>query len=193
MMPQVAGLASRLEAACILVNLDRVDLAADEEVYSHNLGTIDFELNVSGSGSQVFQRSSANSPDFWVAYILGAFQGPTQSDFDPSTEAATRGISSRNGAVIYRETIRDHHEGTTYTISEPELWEAAAIHEIGHALGIANGNDSMPPGVNEHDVLVGTIMNYSSIEQLPFSELVFGRIAFRLFAELTMPGESLDE
>jgi predicted Zn-dependent protease with MMP-like domain len=106
-----------------------------------NNDEVPFILNVGSSNAAVvaaqdWDSKNDNSESFWVAYLLGAFQGPEDRDNDPSAESGTMGATPSDdtgGSLIYLETILD--------VSDERSWDASAnerdtvVHEVGHAVG----------------------------------------------------------
>lgn len=107
---------------------------------------VPFVLNVDNTNAAVsatfdWDSRALNSPDFWVAYILEAYQYTTvDKDADPDSEGGTFGVTALvgqsapftgGGSLIYLE-IHQIHEGTTNPTSEEQ---DTIIHETGHAVG----------------------------------------------------------
>ncbi|MEK6674438.1 MAG: hypothetical protein AABZ47_02150 [Planctomycetota bacterium] len=96
--------------------------------------SVPFVLNVPNGGTvaaQDWDSKSLNSNDFWVAYVLEAFQRAFDRDRDPDTEVVTLGVTANpdGGSLSFIEAIRD---GT----SNPVVREQNNIvHETGHAVG----------------------------------------------------------
>jgi len=89
-----------------------------------------------------------NATNYWVAYLLGSFQGTRKEDCDPNEEGdpgagvelgRTGSQQGADGPVvvgessIYLETIWDlaHYDGG-YTAHAKEL--DTVVHEVGHAV-----------------------------------------------------------
>jgi hypothetical protein len=79
MRPVLDGLGERLEPACIVVDLSRTDLAVDPTVNVNNYD-LAFKLNVNTNANEEAtfyeskQSKDTSTNDFWIAYIVGAFQ-----------------------------------------------------------------------------------------------------------------------
>jgi hypothetical protein len=77
-------------------------------------------------------REVPSSPEYWVAYLQGAFQGPENEDRDPLSERGTMGLGDMHGAsaLIFREVLRDAAGATD--VCSPQV----TAHEIGHMFGL---------------------------------------------------------
>jgi hypothetical protein len=110
-----------------------------------------------------FWNSSRDlSPDFWVAYILGAFQGPMSKDRDPNPTIQDMGSIEvgatfvRGGSAIYLETIYDLVAGNGFAGTSPPpptegdlrtQEQDTVVHEIGHALHAEHSSRDSGGGV----------------------------------------------
>ena len=87
--------------------------------------------NVVGSNKDL-----ESADDFWVAYLLAAWQGAVSEDFDPSTgnALATKGEARDLGnmGAIYVETLREDELRSDKPRTEEEH---TVVHEIGHKGG----------------------------------------------------------
>jgi len=105
-----------------------------------------------------WQTRASNAADYWVAYVIAGFQGPTyvpvpgsaRTDGDPNSELATGPVfgvttAPAGGSIIFLETIRDLqlHINTIPSLSElyaslgielPILEADTVVHEVGHAI-----------------------------------------------------------
>jgi hypothetical protein len=119
---------------------------------SNSLNALAFDANLAG-GEQftnivrasvlgtdpVWGSVAANQPDFWVIYIISAFQHTELRDGDPDSERFSPGLVEGNTLVpigtsaIFLETIRETagFVGISQTVEE----QATATHEPGHAMG----------------------------------------------------------
>jgi len=73
-------------------------------VTGSSTNTVDFVLNVSDPLTQVrnaFDSRTNRSSDFWIAYILNAYQAQTDRDRDPDTEMYDSGDKIFNGIMGY--------------------------------------------------------------------------------------------
>jgi hypothetical protein len=101
-----------------------------------------------------FDNRASNSNDYWVIYMLGAYQAITTEDQDPNTEAATSGRVDAvrgQGAVTYLELVSahelavldKHHEADPDPFCRANLanWNQTfrnaptTAHEVGHLFG----------------------------------------------------------
>jgi hypothetical protein len=76
-----------------------------------------FVLNQAGDAAEdvralfSFDNAAQNTTDFWVVYLLGAYQAITSEDQDPDTESAAVGrvdMIRGQGAVTYLELVSRH-------------------------------------------------------------------------------------
>ncbi len=130
-MPDTSQLGDAMTEAYVRVLFDVGD----------NNGDVAFKLNVENAAERRAARdwdsAPQNSAPFWVAYVLGAFQGESGTDNDPDAEdpAITgRTCNPDGGSLIYLEVIKDCSR-------EPPPFDATAkeqdtvVHEVGHAVG----------------------------------------------------------
>jgi hypothetical protein len=89
-----------------------------------------------------------NAADFWVAYVLQAYQGQASDrDNDPNSEVSGLGITRGNGggSLIFLEAHQSH-EGVGDPLAEEQL---TVVHETGHAVG--DSNDHPVTGNSDQD------------------------------------------
>ena len=120
-----------------------------------------FKLNVASDSYSVNQivtpqwvSRQYNATDYWVAYILEAFEGAAGADNDPDTEVAIGGETSVNGgSLIFKEQNADiaRQYGT---ISAFDSEADTVVHEVAHAVG----NISAPGGTDPWGL---TLINYT--------------------------------
>ncbi len=92
-----------------------------------------------------WQSHTLNNQDFWVAYILGAFQGKSDADNDPESEMAERGWTyEMGGSLIFIEASRDR--ALDFNEKPAEREQNVVIHEVGHAL---TGSEEHPVTVSD--------------------------------------------
>jgi hypothetical protein len=95
--------------------------------------TVTFLLNVAtgqSAAAQDWNSREQNTNDYWVAYLLGAFQGDRLRDADPNSErpAATFGVTSPlGGSLVYFERHRES-DVTNPTDEERDT----VVHEVAH-------------------------------------------------------------
>ncbi len=84
----------------------------------------------------------SNMDNFWVAYVLGAFQPPKAVDNDPNAEPSGDGVTpSTGGSLIFLETLKDSiREWNSAAppadrITETDYERDTVVHEVGHAVG----------------------------------------------------------
>lgn len=134
-MPDTSELANGLAPAYVQVLLD---LPGQEDV--------PFLANVplgrdAVVAAQRWDSVNSNSAPFWVAYILGAFQGDRDYDADPASEL----LMTYSGQVPYDDDFPNEHPGGVLVHVEsarevalvhgidPQRQEAATVvHEVGH-------------------------------------------------------------
>lgn len=111
--------------------------------FDRNVDVADM-LSIEDSG---FQSKNNRSNDYWVIWILQAYQSRTTRDNDPNSETALGGegtpdgSSSRSGAensgiFIYIEELRD--EGVELGIPFVDEEQRSVGHEFGHPFGLSN-------------------------------------------------------
>ncbi|MCI0378569.1 MAG: Ig-like domain-containing protein [Gemmataceae bacterium] len=124
-MPDTSTLNQALNEAYVQVFFD-VGGTNDNVPFMANAEEADLELD--------WNSRSLNANDYWVTYLLGAFQGSTQVDTDPNTEVALLGQSGdlTGGSWTYAETIRD--AAVTMNVNQDLLARETVVHEIGHAV-----------------------------------------------------------
>lgn len=103
-------------------------------------------------GAQRWDTQQYNANDFWVAYLLGAFQADELLDADPAAEA-TRALGGTpnpvGGSLIFFE-LHQTHEG----VANPTSAEQDTVdHEVAHALG----NRSVPSGGDFENACCGGV------------------------------------
>jgi len=137
---------------------------------NHNDQTVPFLLNIAGDDNFVnayeANRGSKNNEtdQFWVVYVVSAFQpetyitftdGTALGDGDSASEGLTRGIvigatsntalaRGGNGALIFRECVRDSGINNA-------LYQRVVAHEVGHQFGLAHATSLMSSSVNNAD------------------------------------------
>jgi len=140
-MPDTPELAAAMAEAYVLIHPD--DIVQDNTLvpFSRNVSEPDLEQTD-------WDTEEHNATNYWVAYLLGSFQGTRKEDCDPNEEGdpgagvelgRTGSQQGADGPVvvgesfIYLETIWDlaHYDGG-YTAHAKEL--DTVVHEVGHAV-----------------------------------------------------------
>ncbi|MBI2565857.1 MAG: hypothetical protein HYV63_02325 [Candidatus Schekmanbacteria bacterium] len=125
-------------------------------------------------------KQAPSSSDFWVAYILGAYQGRVDLDNDPYAEEHDGGIGGRGDAgpyaLVYRETVRDviRDPWAGVTTSETDAWALTAVHEIAHQFRL---QDNLSDGPLMSYVAMGTADTQAELDALQFSGTGLRKIA----------------
>ncbi len=90
-----------------------------------------------------------NASDFWVVYVLGAFQNDTANDWDPADETSRVNpddekwmgkTCDEGGSLVYLEPIREYARSKGWDAGVVE--QETVVHEIGHH--ISNYEDEEP-------------------------------------------------
>ena len=129
-----------------------------------------FRINQAGDGAADvralyrFDNVGSNSNDFWVIYMLGAYQPITAEDQDPDTESATMGRVDGirgQGAVTYLEMVSNHElaaqdrtidrqaAGDPICAANAANFKASfrnaptTAHEVGHLFGGQHGDGGL--------------------------------------------------
>jgi hypothetical protein len=99
---------------------------------------VPFVLNITATeaantGTMDWDSQTANAADFWVVYLLAAFQHRTTEDADPDSETRTFGATpgTGGGSLIYLE-VDQGHEGVSNPVAKEQI---TVVHESGHAVG----------------------------------------------------------
>lgn len=110
-------------------------------------------------------KNVPTEPDFWTAYVVGAYEGPAAKDFDGQDEEITYGQTlSDQGSAIYLEVIRDTaaYAGDATlprTVPAAELERRVVLHEMAHNFADSFPHDGSPPDegpMHVDNVLTGT-------------------------------------
>ena len=128
-MPDTSKLANAMREAYVQVLFDVGD---NNDKVPFILNVADFDENI--RDAQDWDSVSFNSADFWVTYILGAYQGERERDCDPDNELSLLGVTTNmyGGSLIFIETIKDYsHKNGLNTAKEEQ---DTVVHEIGHAV-----------------------------------------------------------
>ncbi len=146
-----------------------------EQDFPFDVNTEDDEANDIKYYSKRQSVTPANNPnDYWMVYILSAFQGPFElSDGDPDSENKYVGLSpfflasDNNVALIYVEGYRDACGGLDQGPGRSGL-QATVIHEVGHAFGgIENEGGVMNQGCLKPQSFVDITLNSIRSTQRP--------------------------
>lgn len=131
-MPDMSELGAAMAEAFVTVVLE------------YNNNSVPFVLHASTSANDPnyfvnsfdWDSKSENSTGYWVAYVIGGFQGGAAEDNDPAgMGTAILGLTSlgNGGSIVYLETNRDAAVENGQTIA---FWEQdTVVHEVGHAVG----------------------------------------------------------
>ena len=141
---------------------------ADFEAGDNN-DSVSFDLNTvtneykSGSAQNSelaatfdWDSQSSNSDDYWVGYILGAFQPVYNHDGDPNSES-NKLLGYRivgEGVATFVEVARDYgaHDGFTETTGRKN----AVVHELGHQVGTYDSHPVTKFDVSEANPILYT-------------------------------------
>ena len=108
---------------------------------ANNNSNAPFDLNITDAEANTLVgtwKNSTSATDFWVIYIMGAFQGHQDADNDPDSESGQGGSSGPNDSVIYLETIRDRAAENAQ--NQVTLERQIVGHEVGHQFGLGHDN-----------------------------------------------------
>jgi hypothetical protein len=102
---------------------------------ANNTITVPFKLNVPVNQSvtvQMWNSKGNNSDNYWVAYILTAYQRSVLDDRDPNSEAGTFGVTAdpSGGSLIFLER---HFENDIINRTLEE--QDTVNHEVSHVFG----------------------------------------------------------
>lgn len=110
----------------------------------NNQQDVPFVRNTESSDVYRWQSRRCNSPHFWVAYFLSAFQDSYFSnnlnhDFDPQSEGGTWASANNpplsSGVLFYLESLRDGNLS--------QGWKSrVCVHELGHNFGLSDRYNS---------------------------------------------------
>jgi len=107
---------------------------------------VPFVLNVADSDSAItaamdWDSRSLNSSDYWVTYVLEAFQNALDQDADPDSEDGYVGITSLadGGSLVFLEL---HYESFGNPVIEEQV---TVVHECGHAVGNSGSHPVTSP------------------------------------------------
>jgi len=100
-----------------------------------------------------FDNAYDQSQEFWIAYLLSAYQGPERKDGDPDTESVFYSLaSSAFGAVLLLETMADYSfAGTDETAPDYSIEydpRAIAVQAVGRSLGLEYGDGGLMSGTS---------------------------------------------
>ncbi|MBI2571631.1 MAG: hypothetical protein HYV63_31865, partial [Candidatus Schekmanbacteria bacterium] len=198
MVPVLTLMPSRFLPACVRVDTAKTDLASDSTAsvddaavpFKLNVGTLATDANEIEEKDDLVRanKQATSSSDFWVAYVLGAFQGRVDHDNDPYAEAHDGGIGGRGEsgpfALVYRETVRDliGDPWAGATTSEADLWALTAVHEIAHQFRLQDKQAD------------GPLMNYDAVTtadtQAELDALQFSGTGLRKIAAVDLYGRN---
>jgi hypothetical protein len=122
-MPDTSQLYAAMQEAFVEVAFDVGD-SNDNTPFKANLNSVIPDMHDVRGWDSV----TLNAVPYWVAYVLGAFQGPYANDNDPESETDVilgETDSTAGGCYIYIESIYDTGDSQADTV----------VHEVGHAVG----------------------------------------------------------
>ncbi|MBI2570107.1 MAG: hypothetical protein HYV63_24155 [Candidatus Schekmanbacteria bacterium] len=193
MVPVLTLMPTRFLPACVRVDTTKTDLASDSTAPVDD-AAVPFKLNVGTDGTDANQttekddlvranKQAPSSPDFWVAYVLGAFQGRVDKDADPDREDwilgfGGRGLNSGPYALLYRESVRDVVLAPVagVTTAEANLWALTAVHEIAHEFGLVD-KDKGDDGPLMDSVALLTADTQAEVDSLQLNGVGLRKIA----------------
>ncbi len=143
------GESLRVPSTAMLQDSDvRIDnvlaVAYIRPTYDIGGGTAPFLLNVPNYNNLAahffFNNEANNDSDFWAVYLLGAYQGKEDHCHDPNGPSVLRGLSNKDGSMIFLESIADL--GALVPGDESDV----VAHEIGHLLCADHGEKELMGG-----------------------------------------------
>jgi hypothetical protein len=143
-MPDTSTLDNAMNEAYVKVLFDVGDNETATDVF--------FVPNLeAGQSVDAWDSRNLNANNFWVAYVLGAFQGPKTRDNDPSGENDGKTTLGETGGLgiswIYLESIRDHALENEGEVGDAVVVERdVVVHEVAHA--VANLGDHPVTGLD---------------------------------------------
>ena len=144
-MPNTIALTNAMADAYVkvLVNEPGVGTSENNVPFVANLnGTPDYVSAISAH----WQSRALNANNFWVAYVLTAFEGPRANDGDPNTGIILDGTSPSTdasragGSIVFAEAI--NNEGGV----NGDTFDVVVEHEVGHAVA----NSGVEPVTGEY-------------------------------------------
>lgn len=162
--PDIGLMVENYKAAYLQVvdDLSQFD-TRDESAWVHNnLGPLDNtwtpaqEAQAASPGNSI--RDVQSKDDFWVVQVVGAYEGPTEQDYD-NEESSTLGYSPLENAdgplLIYLETIRDLAENSEAPNKVPEatLIRRVVLHESLHHFNLLHDMDPAGGGIGDEGPL----------------------------------------
>lgn len=137
------------------------------------------QINTAITVTNALESDGNRADSFWIAYVLGAFQGSpfvvgARGDNDANAEDALGGITSGTllGSIVFIEELRDEEQESSITETA-----ATTAHEVAHQFGLADcGDASNPCAATIHD-LMGTDFYQSDSR---FSDADLNRLRSRI-------------
>ncbi|GIW80813.1 MAG: hypothetical protein KatS3mg105_2620 [Gemmatales bacterium] len=143
--PDTSTLAEAMRPAYVHVDflktIGNTSTTDDDATFSLNL---EFDAGKALS-ARFWDSRNLNADNFWVAYVVGAFQGPTSEDADPDRgegstttgEFLAEGPKGQppeigHGAFIYKEVVRDI--AAQIKVDVKLLEQDTVVHEVAHAV-----------------------------------------------------------
>jgi hypothetical protein len=123
-----------------------------------------------------FDNWSFQGQDYWIAYLLGAYQGPELSDGDPDTEDVFLSLSTpKVGAIIFTETNNDHFNAVFDPANADYELENDPRFVAIRALGISLGLHGVDGGL-----MSGESAEFSPISITKLRSNVFPRVGAQI-------------
>ena len=156
-LPDTGMMAPQFAPAYILpVNDGGGNPAFDRQTVapSLNVGLLNTELSAEFGKAGAFESKVWRLPDYWIAYALGGYQGPTTNDGDSNSEGTIWGLTTSvpapdGGTVIFVEALPDNQRAFGWTSTQADdIMRRVVVHEIGHQFFIPDQDPALGAGNN---------------------------------------------